>query len=354
MRNFLPLIGCALLLASGQATVAAASRTGRLPQTFLPSAISFWSARSGIMAGVASATNTVYLAATSDAGRTWQVRLRIAQGARYVAAVFVDTSYHGRGWLTVETCVRKGGFPYGNCAIQAMQTDDGGRDWSFGGPRSVSFAVVGGQGFALVAHGPGLMQTRLYRLTTAAGGRGLRLARVSAPCLGDARGAAPSLAAVASLGGARALLVCAGAQRTLASAVTVQAKYFFATSDGGRTWHAVLSVPARAAAPGLGVGAVQGVTFLPGGRGWLWSFRGGLYATRDGGRTWTRGRLVTELEVEEPLSVSFVDDRTGYALLQGTPKGPYVSLMRTEDGGAAWTEIGGWTPPRLDAPGGGG
>ncbi len=344
MRGWLVMLGSALLLSAGAATAAAVPGPARLPKTFLPSALSFWSTESGIIAGVDPSANRVYLATTSDAGRTWRVRLRIPEGALYVADVFVATSSRGRGWLTVETCLRQGGYPFGRCRIRAVETVDGGARWTAGGPQSVSFSFAGRDGWAIVARGAGLLQARLYRLTATGGGLRLRRARVAAPCSGDLNGEGPALGAVAAFGGRQALLVCTGPQGTLASAVTVQPKHFYATSDGGRTWHAVLTVPPSATASGLGLGALLGMTFLPDGRGWLWSARGGLYATRDWGRSWTLDHLVQEREVEEALSVSFVDDRTGYALLQGAPHGPYIRLMRTRDGGRHWTQVGGFTP----------
>ncbi len=343
MRKLMPLLGCALFVLGGCG--AAVPQASTLPKDFLPSAISFWTARSGIMTGVNGATNTVYLAATSDGGRTWRVRLRLPERRLYVADPFVDTSSSGRGWFTFETCVRSGGYPFTDCTIHALQTGDGGAHWKQGGPRSTSFSFVGRSGWAIAPYRSNPLNVRLYRLTAASRGPELMQAQVSAPCSGDALGSSPSLGGVASLGGQKALLVCVGQEMTLLSAVTVQAKYFYETSDGGKTWDHILTVPASVSGSVLSSGAFQGMTFLPGSRGWLWSSRGGLYGSDDGGRNWIVTPLVRELEVEEPLSVSFAGARIGYALLQGRPGGPYISLMQTRDGGATWTAVGGWTPP---------
>jgi photosystem II stability/assembly factor-like uncharacterized protein len=152
------------------------------------------------------------------------------------------------------------------------------------------------------------------------------------------------LGAVAALGGEDALLVCVGQSRALPSAVRVQAKYFYKTADGGRSWTRILTVPASLNGSALANGAVVGVVFRPDGRGWLWANAGGLYASDDGGRNWTATALVQELELEEPLSASFVGDGTGYALLELKPGAPYISLMETTDGGRTWKGVNGWAP----------
>lgn len=343
MRRLFALLGFALFLLTGCAAYSTpASASGSLPKDFLPQAISFWSARSGVMSGVDGVTNTVYLAATADGGRTWTVRLHFPEKNLFTGGTFVTTADHGRGWFTYETCIKTGGYPYADCSIHAMQTINGGENWVRGGPQSLSFSFIGRQGWAIVPRGIRFSMASLYRLTAASSGTNLHRTQVAAPCTNQALGE------VASLGGRRAVLVCLGQWGMRPPETTTQAKAFYETTDGGRTWNKILSVPSTAtrSVGGLSAAGVpDGLTFLPGGHGWLWEFRDALYATSDGGKTWTFAPLVTDLELEEALSVSFVTDRIGYALLQLRPGGPLVSLMETTNGGGTWHPVTGWTPP---------
>ena len=179
LRRLWLLLGCALLLTAGCAAGSARPRTARLPKDFLPDAVAFWSTSAGITSGVDPSTNTVYLAGTSDGGRTWQVRLRLPEQGLFVAGTFVATAGPGHGWLTFETCVASGGYPFDGCRVHAMRTLDGGAHWAAGGPQSVLYSFVGRQGWAIVPQGG---RQVLERMTAAKSGPGLKATRVPAPC----------------------------------------------------------------------------------------------------------------------------------------------------------------------------
>lgn len=339
----LPIVAALGLLLAGCGAAAPRPAPVSLPPGFLPSGIAFWSREAGILAGFSAGNGTVYLAETRDGGRTLRVRLRLRERARPVEDVAVAGTGGGRGWLTVETCSGSGGYPYAGCSVNALGTVDGGERWTAGGPRSLSFSFAGRQGWALMPYGPRLLGERLERLLADVRDPGVRATPVPSPCGRQTGGAEPSLGAVAALGASGAALVCAGTPATLPSAVQVQAKAVLVTRDGGRTWRRLAAVQAGLSdSADLGVGTVAGLEMLPGGRGWLWSWRGGLYATRDGGRSWRPNPLVGQFEVTEALAVSFVDERTGFALVQGASRAPYLELMVTLDGGRTWSRVSAW------------
>ena len=339
----LGLVAALGLLLAGCGAAAPRAAPIPLPPGFLPSGIAFWSREAGILAGFAAGNGTVYLAETRDGGRTWRVRLRLREGAQSIENVAVAAAGARRDWLTVETCRGSGGYPDSGCSVHALGTVDGGEHWTAGGPRSLTFSFAGRQGWALMPYGPRLLGERLERLSADVRDPGVRATPVPSPCGRQTGGAEPYLAAVAALGNGGAALACAGTPAALPSAVEVQAKALFETRDGGSTWTRLAAVQAGPSdSAGLGVGTVAGLEMLPGGRGWLWSWRGGLYATRDGGRSWRPNPLVAQFGVTEALGVSFVDEHTGFALVQGAPRAPYLELMVTRDGGLTWSRVGAW------------
>jgi photosystem II stability/assembly factor-like uncharacterized protein len=125
------------------------------------------------------------------------------------------------------------------------------------------------------------------------------------------------------------------------------AKAIFATADSGRQWTLVnqTDFPGGRRLVGHGLtaaGYAAGITFHANGHGWFWEHRGTVYATKDGGRTWSNVPVPGK-DSAEPQSVSFPTDRTGFVVLSGFSDGRFYDwLIRTENGGGAWTVIRSW------------
>lgn len=97
----------------------------------------------------------------------------------------------------------------------------------------------------------------------------------------------------------------------------------FVTSDAGRTW-SLRRLPARAAYQ----------DFVDAAHGWAVDQQTGtVYSTSDGGRSWNPVSTIPNT-TNVPI-LDFVDKSTGY-LLRGPGKSP---LLKTTDGGRTWTEI---------------
>jgi len=106
------------------------------------------------------------------------------------------------------------------------------------------------------------------------------------------------------------------------------------TLDGGRTWQ-------RDSVPGAATLFFVDVHALDGNTAWLLGtdFNGGysaIYFTRDGGRNWTR-----QYEKRHPQvfldGIAFWDEKTGIAF--GDPVDGVFHIVRTEDGGATWSDV---------------
>jgi len=287
-----------------------------LPENFEPSAIAFWNADHGVVAGTAGFASRYLglLAVTSDGGQSWQV---VEQGGAGFWGVAVSGST--TGWaIKSSRCAFEGGS---DCVLTLLRTDDGGRTWKSlrRGIAYVSFASTdlgwGLQGSPAEPGRPDVI------FTTHDGGEYWET--MPAPCSGYTWEAG----AVSLVSATDAWVACVGEP-----GAGQQMKSLFRTTDGGKTW-----TPAGNLGGG---GYLDGMFFLPDGHGWLWMSRGPLLATVDGGATWSEINFV-QPEVVEAHSVWFASDQVGFVLLRDNNQRSW-RLVKTTDGGQKWTTVQDW------------
>lgn len=272
-------------------------------------------------------------------------------------------------------------------AATIYRTADGGRTWSAGvavatqygeGSARMEFADTRHGWLEVLAAGMGALQAELFR--TEDGGK--TWVKVSGTQLATP-GHLPFGAEIRFVDAHRGWL--AGAPR--AAGGPPYRTWFYRTSDGGKTWvHQDLPIPAQYQQSGVGIEApiffdrrtaVMPVIFM-GEATWLYATEDGgehwqgvgpvptwgpaafisrehgwvadnknLYETTNGGRSWEK--LAPDRALQAALSdhsisrVDFVDDTTGWVLLEKSPVGDASSqaslLFQTGDGGRTWTSV---------------
>jgi len=117
------------------------------------------------------------------------------------------------------------------------------------------------------------------------------------------------------------------------------------TTDGGQIWTTVAeaSLGGQSSSGLTTSGYPTGLSFLPDGHGWMWADRAvGIEATTDGGRSWHVVGTVPNGASTSIGSVAFVSDTTGFALLtNGDEQG--TQLIGTLDGGRTWRVVSSWS-----------
>jgi len=287
-----------------------------LPDNFQPTAIAFWDAEHGILAGTAGFASRYLgiVAVTGDGGQSWQV---VRQGG----AGFLDVAAAGTGtaWAVKSSMCAYEADP--DCTLDVLRTDDGGNTWQDLHQKLASVSFAGrDQGWGLPPQPAGPGGGRVI-FTTQDGGH--HWGTIRSPC----SGATGQVVAISLASGSNAYVACAGEP-----GAGQQMKSVFRTRDGGKTWTAL-------ADPGGG-GYVAGLFFLPDGHGWVWMRRGPLVATMDGGATWSPVGVV-QPEVVEAYSVFFLSDQTGFALVRDNNERTW-RLVKTTDGGQNWVTVHSW------------
>ena len=299
-----------------------------------PHAIAFWDARHGLIGIGAPRHCSGAVSTTANGGRSFRVSLRTPGSVESLAVA-------GRwdAWALVRRCGRVGGHARRS---RLLHTGDGGRSWhrlppsraanpSFATPRRGLAVASPGTAKGGIASGSGL-------LATSDGGRSWR--PLPGPCPHSRRYFGEG-EAVAWPAPAHAWALCVG-QPT----VGLQGKAIFASTDGGRGWHTLVSIDLehRRSVAGLSLGGYpQGLSFSPSGLGLLWEDRGYLYLTRDGGHRWRRLDLIRP-EVDSGISADALSrDRAFFLRLRGVIHGVNrLDLLRTQDAGRSWTVVHRW------------
>jgi photosystem II stability/assembly factor-like uncharacterized protein len=266
--------------------------------------------------------------ATTDGGRTWR---RQSSPATTVDVLdFVD---HRDGWAL-------GSATVGRAAIVTpllLRTPDGGRHWrraaeprlALHGTRAtvhplqrVHFTDASlGAGVA----GPG--PNAYY------GGPGSRGTAVITMDGGETWRALPTPAPVSS--------ICF-ANRRVGWAVVAGKGIVLRTTDGGRHWKRIATLPPGGYEPQF---FPPSLSFITPHRGWAVASNGRLLATADGGHTWRTLAVPPAWSRDDPQglldAVAFVDHRHGCVQTMAVPP-QYVG---TSDGGAHWRPVLGVTGP---------
>jgi photosystem II stability/assembly factor-like uncharacterized protein len=246
---------------------------------------------------------------TNDSGTTW--RLARLPGGAGLAGSPLSFWTPERGRALGE---RNGG------AVVVFETDDGGASWNhvagatagpFGGP--VTFTSASG---GWTWNRRGLM----YR--TADGGRTWQ--RVRLPAL---HGYELVAAAEPKVSGDGAVVVIT----RLRSAGGVARTAFYASEDGGASWHAHL-------APGAGKGA--SAALAANGSDWFALSRADLFATTNAGRTWQETTVRTPTG-DSINAIDYLSPTIGWAEAAGPTIGNLYPtyLLRTSNGGRTWSEV---------------
>jgi photosystem II stability/assembly factor-like uncharacterized protein len=277
--------------------------------------VSFWDEDHGLLgAGVCWNCRGGTISTTADGGRTWHVQRRT--GGR---VIWVTTLGERQAWAIA--------------GRNLLHSGDGGRSWrlvSRSRLLSVSFTSES-NGWGVLESPEAVFEFRLAR--TADGGRTWQRSAVPCPrVVGGAIG-------VSFPTPTRGWLLCVGEP-----GAGQQQKAVLATTDGGRSWHAVSGAIVGNASLGGGLGGYGyplGIAFHPDGRGLLWESRGTLLVTRDGARTWTPEDEVVRPEVDFGQSASLTRNRVFYVLLQ---RGSF-RLLKSDDG-RTWSVVHRWPRPR--------
>jgi len=291
---------------------------------FAPHGLAYTDASSGLIVGDSGASDRAVVGTTRDGGRTWKLLAFDRPGLLDVAAA------GDRAWV-VMGC---GPDDPPTCAPSLLRSDDGGRTW-----HALAGAAYIAPSFRDADHGWAIDQSTLAttgRATiVATDDGGLRWRPLAAPCPPG-----PEVPAhIGSFPDGKGWVVCAGD-----GAAGSQGKAILATADGGATWQALSFVGFQGGQIGrlpLG-GIVQAAGILPGAGGLLGTSHGS-FRTTDGGRTWQ------EISFGDPEShvidaVSLVAPRAGFILLREF-EAARETLLATDDGGATWRRVTGWSFP---------
>lgn len=244
--------------------------------------------------------------ATDDGGLTWSPRSSLDSAVYALSFVSEST-----GWAATEKGLRV--------------TRDGGGSWSpvATGEDGRVYAVQ------FLNESFGWISAPSSERRTLDGGRSWE--RVVAPCP-DLRGKTGGEFALVAPD--RAYYVCAGGPATI-----MQAKGFYATTDGGKTWGLIAQAqPTRH--PSNGVPNTMPITGhlghldCSGDRCWMSLGRLGLVATDDGGLTW-RVAIYTD-DIGWTMGVRHFSPEVGLTVVGVSGAS---ALLRTTDSGRHWTPL---------------
>jgi hypothetical protein len=293
---------------------------------FQPGTVAFWSEQDGILAGAYGQPScfprcTWFLEATHDGGQSWQKVLR-TEPSVYDIAVYGSSD----AWALSGPCAM------GTCQIQLLFSGDGGRSWtkrSTTDLKRVSF-VSASDGWGVGNVFPDESQ---QIESTSDGGRTWH--GRPAPC----PQVAPMATDVSFVSPARGWLLCTGE-----GSAGNENRVVLETSDGGGTWTKVAeAILGERTASGLTSSEYPtGISFVDEGHGWMWADRAvGIEATTDGGRSWRVVGTVPNGASTSIGSVEFVSDSTGFALLANGDQ-QATQLIQTLDGGRNWRVVSSW------------
>lgn len=294
------------------------------------------------------------LAKTEDGGQSWSGV--VIPGRDWAATGF------GPGLSGVRFASANRGYLFGS---QLLVTDDGGTSWRrvpVPG-RILDLETAGGQAYALgldCANFSGCYTVHLYRVgaraLTEVGprsdvsadaslvARGQRVYLLTSPLVGlgsslwvsrDSGRSWKSVPAPCQWPGADALAAWSPSDLALACgsqpAAGSEAKAFYASVDGGRSWRPAGQLP-------FGPGYIASLAAADANTWALGEGRGQIETTTDGGRRWHMARFTGAVaDVEGWGDVAFTDARHGFAV-PGTLNGDVLAF--TANGGRTWRDVG--------------
>ena len=229
-------------------------------------------------------------------------------------SVVVGTSNGGRSWTTLKTSA-------GSLSALSFVTDSEG--WALSGDANPTPDPTGAYGAAL--------------LHTTDGGR--TWTTLSDPC-GKAGGT------VSFVNPKDGWVSCFGQ-----GAAGTSSKMVFRTQNGGRTWNAVATTGPGWSAGQSGlplVGYVHDLFFLDPRDGWIGIDRGGYFATTDGGSTWHYvWSSAFPIGTDHAPSVGMLSSGFGWAVANnpnyGSDSDAVTALYTTENRGRSWRLV--YPPP---------
>jgi photosystem II stability/assembly factor-like uncharacterized protein len=293
---------------------------------FQPTAVAFWNAQDGILSGSTgqpecSPRCTWSLEVTRDGGKSWQ---KVFQPQDFVYDVAVYGS--SDAWALSGPCAM------GTCQIHVLFSGDGGRTWhqqSTTDLKKVSF-VSPTEGWGV----GDVFPTGSQRIAhTTDGGRTWQSRSVPCPSL------APFAMDVSFGDAARGWLLCTGV-----GGAGNENRAIVQTTNGGQTWTVVAeaSIGGHSSSGLTASGYPNGIAFLSDGHGWMSADRSrGIQATTDGGRSWRVVGTVPNGASTSIGSLAFLTDTDGFALLANGDQ-QVSQLIQSRDGGQTWRVVSSW------------
>lgn len=308
--------------------------------TIADSGVAFFDANSGIAIGNGPAHT--YLWRTADGGKTWATVVLGAPSARLMA------TQGDRVWISTSSCPGNQPDTTG-CTSTIERSDDRGATW-----RAISHQALSSVSFGDATHGFGVGPYVTPTPSNTIGGSGTGVYATSDggatwAAVGDVRPCGSlDPVSVSFVSSTRGWLGCEGS-----GGAGEASKGVMETTDGGKTWSWTSRVYGPGGSP-TNIGTISISDYLDtismqtDGAGFMTGLRNSTFRTTDGGRTWT-ACPPGEFDAFVTTQASMVAGGPWFLLQFGgnispDPGAIVARLMRSEDHGATWTQVGGYLP----------
>ncbi len=309
------------------------------PQPALASSVAFFDATHGIATG--GDANHAYLWRTADGGKSWSVSAHGGTSASIMAI-------HGdRAWMAVSTCPAGAQAGDSACTASIERSDDRGATWAVIGHATLTSMSFGnakvGFGIGPLPHsasGDTTSGNGLGPYTTLDGGATWSPLANSRPC------GSLDPVSVSFVSATQGWLGCEGM-----GGAGEASKGVMETIDGGRTWTWRSRVYGPSGSTNIGsISITDYLAFLSmdaDGRGMWVGLRNSTFRTSDGGRTWV-SCPPGEFDAFQTSGAAIVPGGPWFVVQSGSNIGTdpvgAARLMRSDDEGASWTQVGGFIP----------
>jgi photosystem II stability/assembly factor-like uncharacterized protein len=302
------------------------------------SGVAFFDASNGIAIG--NDASHADLWRTADGGRTWTISPLAAPSAQLMAT-------HGdRVWIATSSCAANPPDPTA-CTPAIERSDDRGATWRVIGHQSLSSMSFGDatHGFGvgpqpLPANGDTAagLNTAIY--ATSDGGVTWTPLPNSRPC------GKFDPVAVSFVSASRGWVGCSGVIGAGSGLKAVME-----TTDGGHSWSWRARIDYPGGLPDIGSitssDYLQTIAMAADGSGFISGQRGSTIRTSDGGRTWT-SCPPGQFDAFTTSAAAMTSGGSWYVVQSGWLNATLTTfesrLMRSDDHGATWTQVGGYLP----------